>query len=188
MALFKIYRETALPAFPLQPYAIYLIAPAAKPNYVEMYVTNSNGSAARRIINEADIQSMINTAVANVNNIQIVADIAARNALAPTNTKYVYVKNATGDATVASGGATYLWDTDTSTWVKISEAESLDVSLTWANLQGKPTSTADQIDTAVTNSHTHSNKTQLDKVGEDAGGNFTYGGVIPHVAWASVGW
>ena len=74
MALLKIYRETALPAFPLQPYAIYLIAPTAKPNYVEMYVTNSDGSAARRIINEADIQSMINSAVSNISNIQVVSD------------------------------------------------------------------------------------------------------------------
>ena len=188
MALFKIYRETALPAFPLQPYAIYLIAPTAKPDYVEMYVTNSDGSAARRIIDEADIQSMINSAVANVNNIQVVADIAERDALAPTTTKYVYVKNATGDATVSSGGATYLYDTTASAWVKISEAESLDVSLTWDTLQGKPSSTADQIDTAVANSHTHSNKTQLDKVGEDAEGNLTYDGVIPHTAWDSVGW
>lgn len=188
MALFKIYRETALPAFPLQPYAIYLIAPAAKPNYVEMYVTNSNGSSARRIINEADIQTMINSAVANVSNIQVVADIAARNALAPTTTKYVYVKNATGDNTVKAGGATYLWDTGTSAWVKISEAESLDLSLTWASISGKPSSTPAQIDTAVSNSHTHANKTQLDKVGEDAQGNLTYGGVIPHTEWDSVGW
>lgn len=122
MALLKIYRETALPAFPLQPYAIYLIAPTAKPNYVEMYVTNSDGSAARRIINEADIQSMINSAVSNISNIQVVSDIAARDALAPTNTKYVYVKNATADSTVSAGGATYLWDTGASAWVKTSEA------------------------------------------------------------------
>ena len=122
MALLKIYRETALPAFPLQPYAIYLIAPTAKPNYVEMYVTNSDGSAARRIINEADIQSMINSAVSNISNIQVVSDIAARDALAPTNTNYVYVKNATADSTVSAGGATYLWDTGASAWVKTSEA------------------------------------------------------------------
>ncbi len=188
MALFKIYRETALPAFPLQAYAVYLIAPAAKPNYVEMYVTNSDGSAARRIINEADIQAMINSAVSNISNIQVVADIAARNALAPTTTKYVYVKNATGDTTVKAGGATYLWDTVTSAWVKISEAESLDLSLTWASISGKPSSTPAQIDTAVSNSHTHANRTQLGKVGEDAQGNLTYGGAIPHTAWNSVGW
>ena len=35
MAIFKIFRETALPGT-LQPYSIYIVAPAAKPNYVEI--------------------------------------------------------------------------------------------------------------------------------------------------------
>jgi hypothetical protein len=38
MATYSIYKETALPGT-LQPHSIYLIAPAANPDYVEMYVT-----------------------------------------------------------------------------------------------------------------------------------------------------
>ena len=37
-------------------------------------------------------------------------------------------------------------------WIKIAEAESLDVVMSWANLTGKPSSTAVQIDGAVAES------------------------------------
>lgn len=181
----KIYRETALPGTPVAD-AIYIVAPAAKPNHIELYVTNS-AAQIRRIINEADITALINTAVANMTEITVVDDIAARNALAPTTTKYVYVKNATADATVASGGATYLYDVATTSWVKISEAESLDISVTWSSLAGKPTSTPAAIDAAVTASHTHANKTQLDKIGE-ANGELTFDGSPVNLHWTSTNW
>lgn len=187
MAIFKIFRETALPGS-LQPYSIYLVAPAAKPDYVEMYVTDASGTSTRRILNDVDIQSMIDATVSAANQIQILADITARDALSPTGSWYVYVKDATGDSTVATGGATYLWDTGTSTWVKISESESLDISLTWDALQGKPASSVANIDDAVTKRHSHSNKTELDKIGEDGGGQLTYGGAAVTTQWSSTGW
>lgn len=184
---FKIYRETALPT-PLQPASIYVVAPTGVENYVEVYVTNSAGTQARRIINQTDVQSMINAAMSAVQEIVVVADIAARNALAPTSTRYVYVRNATADATVASGGATYLYDVANTEWVKTSESESLDVVLSWNALQGKPNSTPTAIDAAVGMAHTHGNKTQLDKIGEDAGGNLTYGGAAVATQWSSNEW
>ena len=187
MATFKIFRETVLPGT-LEPYAIYLIAPASKPNHVELYVTNAAGTAARRIITEADIQAMINTAVASAGSITVVADIAARDAMSPTTSAYVFVRNATGDATVSSGGATYLYDVANTVWVKISEAESLDMAVTWASLQGKPASSPAQIDAAVAASHSHTNKTQLDQIGEDVSGALTYKGARPIIDWSSVGW
>ena len=117
------------------------------------------------MINQADVQAMINASISNVSKYKVVADIAARNALAD-KTGLVYVKNATGDSTVKSGGATYIYDSATSAWVKISEAESMDLVFSWANLQDKPTSSVAAIDAAVLNSHTHANKTQLDSIGE----------------------
>lgn len=182
----KMYRETTLPGT-LQPYSIYYIAPASKPNYVEIYVTNSTG-VARRVINEDDINTLVSNAITAANEIIIVADIAARNALNPTKVMYVFVENATADPTVTSGGATYIYKLSTSSWIKISEAESLDVVLNWNNIVGKPSSSPAQIDAAVANSHTHTNKTQLDKVGEDAGGNFTYNGNIPYTKWETTTW
>lgn len=55
-----------------------------------------------------------------------VADIAARNALANITTgDIVYVVDATGDATVTTGWAVYMWQG--AAWSKISEQEGIDV-------------------------------------------------------------
>lgn len=186
MAVFKIFRETALPTT-LQAYSMYVIAPPAQPNYIEIYVTNADGSQARRVPKTADIEAIVDARIAQANELEIVADIAARDALSPTRKVYVYVQNASADTTVNSGGATYLYNTTDSSWVKISEAESLDVVLNWNALQGKPSSTPTQIDAAVTASHSHANKTQLDKIGE-SGGQMTYGGAAVTTQWSSVGW
>jgi len=187
MAVVKIHKTTALPTT-LEGHAVYLVAPTSKPNYVEMYVTSADGSTARRIINSDDIQAMIDAAVAGASAIEIVADIAARNALTPTNGKHVLVIDASADPTVDSGAASYVWRQATSQWIKLTEYESLDLQLTWANLSGKPTSSPSAIDAAVANSHTHANMTQLTKVGEDSNGDFTYGGQPPRARLETAGW
>lgn len=183
MPAIKIHKTTTLPGT-LEGHSIYLVAPAAKPNYVEMYVTNADATAVRRIITEQDVISLIK---AN-SNIQIVDDIAARNALAPVNGQLVYVLDATGDPTVASGAASYLWKANTSEWIKLTEFESMDVVVRWSNIQGAPTSSPSAIDAAVANSHTHANKTELDKIGEDGNGNFTYNGQPPRARLEVAGW
>jgi TUP1-like enhancer of split len=187
MTTFKIFRETTLPGT-LQPYAIYLIAPASKPNFVEIYVSDSTGAAAKRVLNESDIQALIDASASSSSSLTIVDNIAARNALTPTSNIQVFVINATGDPTVNSGGATYIYRVSTTSWIKISEAESLDLSLTWASLSGKPTSNVSDIDNAVALRHSHSNKTELDKIGENGNGNFTYNGSLPLIDWSSIGW
>ena len=48
--------------------------------------------------------------------------------------------------------------------------------LQWANIQGRPTSTAAEIDDAVSKRHSHANMVTLDKVGEDAGGLLQFNG------------
>lgn len=118
----------------------------------------------------------------------MVADIAARDALAPTGSWQVFVRDATGDPTVGAGGAMYLWDTANSAWVKTMESESLDIALTWGALQGKPNSSVANIDDAVAKRHTHANKTELDKIGQNVEGDLTYGGVPVRTQWASTGW
>lgn len=186
MATYNIYKETSLPGS-LQPHSIYLIAPTGAPDFVEMYVTGASASTVKRIIDAAHVQTLINAAVSGLGGIEVVADIAARNALAPTKNVQVLVLNATGDATVATGAATYIYRLATTTWHKISESESMDVVLSWSAIVGKPASTAAAIDGAVTDRHTHANKTQLDKVGE-SGGEFTYNGALPKTAWNSTNW
>ena len=69
--------------------------------------------------------------------IKIVDSIAARdgitNAFAGLS---VYVKDASADSTVNSGGAYYLYDG--AAWIKTAEAESMDVVLEWSAIQNKP--------------------------------------------------
>lgn len=189
MALFQIFRETALPGT-LQPYSVYFVAPPGKPDYVELYVSDSTGTNAKRIIKESDVQALIEAAVAGLSAIEVVPNITARDALTPAANVHVYVLDASDDATVTGGSASYIYQLSTDTWHKFSESESLDLDLTvfWADIVNKPTSTVAEIDAAVSNSHTHANKTQLDKIGEDASGYLTYNGVLPVIAWSSTGW
>jgi hypothetical protein len=189
----KIFRETALPGL-LVPYAIYMIAPTARPDYVEMYVTDADGNP-KRIINQDDINTMISDAISAANELKIVNDITARNAyITPGTAKdhpyYVYVIDATADTTVSSGGATYLYNNDLGVlnWIKISEAESLDVTVTWASISGAPNSSVADIDDAVSKRHSHANKTQLDNISEDADGLLTYNGVLPLTGWQTTNW
>lgn len=188
MSIVKIHKTTALPGT-LEGHAIYLVAPPSKPDYVEMYVTNAAGSAARRILRDDDIQDMIDAAIAGATGgLQIVADIAARDALTPTNGLHVLVLDASADATVDSGAASYVWRAATSEWLKLTEYESLDLSLTWSAIDGRPASSPSVIDAAVASSHTHTNLTQLGKIGEDGDGNLTYDGQYPRARLETAGW
>lgn len=92
------------------------------------------------------------------------ADINERNAIeSPKIGDQCWVIDATGDSTVTTGAALYIWDNIE--WKKVSEVESLDVVLDWADIQNKPTSSVTDIDDAVTKKHIHTNKdTVLDKL------------------------
>jgi hypothetical protein len=188
---FKPSKLTAVPSLPCDPNAVFFVAPTLKPNYIEIYVSNNAGTALKRLLTDADIQALIDVSISGLaGEMPIVADIAARNALSPTKNTQVLVLDATGDSTVASGAATYLYRVSTTSWIKLSEAESLDLILQWANIQGKPTSSPSAIDTAVGNSHVHnSNLTQLNKIGENADALFTYNNALPKIGWeGTIAW
>lgn len=57
--------------------------------------------------------------------------------------------DASADPTVDSGSATYVYSTAQSVWIKIAEAESMDVVLDWALIQNKPTAAVGAIDAAA---------------------------------------
>jgi hypothetical protein len=188
MAVIKIHKVTALPAS-LDGHAVYLVAPASKPNYVEMYVTNADATVTKRVITSDDVQAMIDASISAAGGgVTIVNTISDRDALTKHNGMYVLVLDATGDNTVTSGSASYVWRDANSSWIKLTEYESLDLQLTWDKITGKPSSTPAQLDTAVTNSHTHSNMTQLSKIDEDANGNLIYGGNPPRARLETAGW
>lgn len=188
---FKPSKLTTVPSLPCAPNAVFFVAPTSKPNYIEIYVSNSAGTALKRLLTDTDIQALIDASISGLaGEMPIVADIAARNALSPTKNTQVLVLDATGDSTVASGAATYLYRFSTTSWIKLSEAESLDLILQWTNIQGKPTSSPSAIDTAVDNSHVHNgNLTQLNKIGENANELFTYNNALPKIGWeGTIAW
>lgn len=188
---FKTHRVTELPS-PLEAYAVYFVAPAAgNPDYVEIYVTSSDGLSARRVINVQDVNNLIEETLAGTRQIFVVDTIGDRTEVDVGESKYVYVIDASDDPTVTSGGASYLYNSSTESWIKTSESESMDLVLNWNNIVGGPASTAAQIDEAVAEKHSHANKNALDKVGEDVSGNFTYGGVAISggtTQWTTTNW
>lgn len=191
MATYQIYKELSLPAV-LTPNSIYLIASAGSSDHVEIYVTGLTSNVVRRVLNEADIQAMINLTIAGANELFIVDDIAARDALnTPTPmtvAKFVFVLNATADTSVIAGGATYIWNPNLGIWSKVSEGESMDLILQWTNIQNRPLSSVAAIDDAVGKAHVHANTLLLDKIGEDVDGHLTYNGTLPVSRWETANW
>lgn len=180
------HQVTALPGT-LVGDAIYAVATGA--SAIELYITNNDGSLARRIINEADVQALIDAAtIAAGSSFVIVADITERDALGLTDNKLVLVLDASADVTVGAGSALYAWRQSTTSFIKVSEFESLDITVNWSDIQGRPSSSAAAIDAAVANSHTHGNKTEIDKIGQDGDGNLTYDGNLPHIGWDTNNW
>lgn len=182
----KVYKETALPS-KLEAHAIYLIATADKPDYYEMYVTNNDGTKAKRQFGEQDVKTLLAELKASQGQLSVVENISARDSIPQkvVGTE-VFVKDASADSTVTVGAARYLWDG--STWIKVSEAESMDLNLDWSGVANRPTSSVQQIDSAVAKAHEHSNISQLNKIGEDSNGNLTYGGNAVKTEWSSNNW
>lgn len=203
-----MHKVSALPGT-LEADSFYFVANGT---YAESYLTDSSGTA--KLIGNS---TMINELISAMSNIKIerVADITARDAVSLTATDrglYI-VTDASADATVTSGAAMYFWDG--TSWTKQMEFESMDLVIDWADIQNKPTSTVAAIDQAVTDSHTHANKsvldlitnagsgaiitaaeriaithtnrTALDKIGEDGDGCLTYDGVALD-KWSTKTW
>lgn len=175
MEKLKFFKEVVLPQTPV-PHAVYLVkAPGA--SFAEMYITDAAGNYINTGNTNA-ITEVVNQVMGSLNSIIKVANIAARNANAAnqeTNAIYLVI-DASADPTVNTGGATYFYDDTAETFEKISEFEGLDAITNWEDIVNKPTSSANAIDNAVANSHTHTNKAVIDKFGQDADGDPTYDG------------
>lgn len=175
MATLKIRKVTALPGV-LEASTMYMVS-TGNPVQMEIHVSSSDGLTSRHVITTAEVQDMINASLASFTSLDVYADITARDAATtPTVPTHAMVLDASADNTVVSGAATYIYDPNTAQWYKISEAESMDVVLNWANIVGKPTSPVSAIDAAVAASHSHSNKSLLDVLTDNSGDLF-YNGV-----------
>lgn len=88
----------------------------------------------------------------------VVNDIAARDGLeSPKQGDLCWVKDATADATVSTGAAQYIYDG--SAWVKIAEAESMDLVVNWTDIQGK-----EGVEAAMAKAHEHANADLLNGI------------------------
>ena len=182
----NIERVNALPA-PLQPSTMYIVK-TTNANLADLYFSDSTGTSSRRLLNTTDVNTIVTAAIQAGGGtgggggtgapmaVLIEPNIVARDALTLTSNTFVLVTDATGDVTVKAGSALYLWNSTTLAWIKLTDYQSMDVILQWANIHGGPTSSPQDIDSAVTLKHNHSNKTQLDKISEDANGNLLYNG------------
>ena len=186
MALVKFYKVATLPGT-LEPDSFYYVENVG---YAESYITDSAG-IAKSVGNSAMITALANEAIANAtitgNALEIVADITARDALALDANAFVLVLDASADPTVDAGSALYVYRHSDTTYIKVAEYESMDVVIQWASIQGGPTSTPIQIDSAVSQSHSHSNKAVLDKLSE-SGGALQYNGEPIQTEWATNNW
>lgn len=188
MAQVKFFKVATLPAT-LQADAFYYVENGS---YAESYLTNSAG-VARAVGNTAMINALIEEALAGwsgeASALDIVADIAARDALVAglDRNAMILVIDATGDPTVNAGSALYAYAAATQQIFKIAEYESMDVIVQWGEIEGRPTSTPAQIDSAVSQAHSHTNKATLDLLGSDAEG-LTYNGQGVTTRWATVNW
>jgi hypothetical protein len=77
----------------------------------------------------------------NLKEMRVVNDITARNEITGDElyeSLQVHVIDATGDSTVKSGWAEYIYDATNSVWVKRAEKESMDIILDYENIQNVP--------------------------------------------------
>lgn len=181
MAEVAFHKVAVLPGV-LEVNAFYLVENG---DYAETYVTDSTGEA-RAVGNTAMIQAIAPVA----DTLQIVADIAARDALTPASNIFVLVQDASDDPTVATGAALYVWDNVGADWIKVTEYESLDVVVAWSSITGKPSSSVADIDDAVTKKHAHANMSTLNGL-SDSAGVLQYGGNpvdARKIDWDTLNW
>ena len=174
MAL-TIQRVNALPET-LAAETIYLVKTGSE---LTLTVTGSTGAVVATTVSKADVNTAISTANGGLgmsNSVEFAATIAARDAMTLTKSAFVYVADATADATVAAGAAMYLYNLANTTWHKVTEYESLDLELSWDNITGTPESSAAAIDSAVAKRHDHDNMSVLELL-TAPDGNLQYNGV-----------
>ncbi len=174
MAL-TVQRVNALPET-LAAETIYLVKTGSE---LTLTVTGEDAAVVATTVSKADVNTAISTAIGDPdmsNSVEFAADITARDAMTLTKSTFVYVADATADTTVTAGAAMYLYDFTNTTWHKVTEYESLDLVLSWDNIDGKPSAPARAIDSAVTFSHIHENMEVLNQL-SDVDGKLQYNGV-----------
>lgn len=183
MSKIKFYKTISLPDIP-EPDSLYFVL---NNNIVDTYLTSSTGEI-RSTGNSEMINDIITDRLSDYNLIDIVNDISERNLLPRNKNFLVMVLDATDDETVNSGSALYAYIESSDTFTKVTEYESLDLVLSWDNLQNKPNSSVGEIDISVSLSHEHQNKSIIDNFSVDELGMLTYNGQPLSSTWTTNDW
>lgn len=171
--MFHIQKVIALPEI-LSASTLYIVK-HENPELVDLYFTNEDGSENCHLLTKNEILNFLQDATSNLNTALIAANLTERNSLTLVSNTLVWVVDASEDSTVTLGSAAYIFQYATQTWIKITEVESLDQVLDWTEINGRPLSTPNQIDTGVNQRHSHGNSPLLDKIVENLNGKLMYG-------------
>ena len=166
MAL-SIIREESIPAFPAdrQKNCIYLVKPPGANNF-DIHLVNAAGEVFTGFGDERFTQ-MFEAKSRSFKTVEVVPTIRERDQLRSEKDAFVYVLDATRDETVTRGSALYLYIKSTDFFLKVFQSEPEAPSVSWDFISARPNSTPDQIDKAVTDSHTHDNALVLNELGDD---------------------
>lgn len=165
--VFNVARVAALPPVAERiPATMYIVKGVY--DLVELYFTAQDSGAVYHVLDSADVATMIENKLSSEQPFVVVANIAARNqsAVDQVRNAMYYVVDATGDSSVASGGALYAWNVAGRQWFKIMEYEGLDSKPKWSDLVDGPNVTVEDIEAAVAAKHTHNNMALLDLLAE----------------------
>lgn len=174
MAKTRFYKVTSLPGpGSLTPDSFYFVENG---DYVESYVTDDVG-VAKYLGNSTMINELIDTKLAAYTGAIIVAvDITDRDTYKDggvnelSKNALIVVLDASGDPTVNTGSALYLYEDVNDIFHKLAEYESLDIVVDWSSIQNGPTSSGLQVDNAVTQAHSHPNLGVLDSISDSGSG------------------
>jgi len=103
---------------------------------VDARITAQKGSANGIASLDSDGTIPISQIPSTFKEAEVVADITARDELKPFSGLHVLVLDATGDSTVESGGAEYIYNG--TKYVKVSELNNLDAVISWTNITDRP--------------------------------------------------
>lgn len=166
---YTIHRVNQLPD-PLVANGFYYVA-STVPGEMELWITGKTNQAVRRLINRADIETLITGRLAANDTLYVVNTLAERNLIVPTANTLAYVQNASPD--VPTGGLLYAYDMDTAQWINTAP----DIQpVVWSAIVGRPTSSPAQIDSAVVKSHEHTNLPILERLGVNGSNALTLDG------------
>ena len=185
MSKFKIVRVTTLPST-ITPSTMYILKTPTSA-IAEVYFSNNDGSVLVPGITEQFItDSFASLLASGMGQIEIVENINERNRANKNGNCLIMVIDATGDEFGSTGTVLYLYRAINSSYFRVSSFDGTNDAINggtvgtiwWDTIQGRPTSTPEQIDQAVADSHTHSNKSVLDRIGVTADGVLTVDGNI----------